>query len=100
LDLTGEHHALRTTHFGVDPMHCPYAFDLAGAATGQLDCALDGLASAAKRNDMLVGCSIGYTTCVFASRFGELDALTLPFAAGFIVVAGHLQSQLQKQFLN
>jgi hypothetical protein len=43
-------------------MHCPYAFDLTGAAPSQLDCSLDGLASAAKRNNALVGRSIGHAT--------------------------------------
>jgi hypothetical protein len=66
-------------------MHCPYAFDLAGARTSQLGCALDSLTSAAKRNNMLVGRSVGHTTGVFASRFGKLDALMLPFAAGHVV---------------
>ena len=81
-------------------MHCPYTFDLAGAAPSQLDCSLDGLTGTAKRNNALVGRSVGRATGVFASCFGKLDALTLPFASGFIVVAGHLQGQLQKQLLN
>jgi hypothetical protein len=43
---------------------------------------LDGLTITAKRNNTLVGRSVGHATGVFASRFGKLDALTLPFAAG------------------
>ena len=81
-------------------MHCPDAFDLAEAAPGQFCCLLDGLAGGAQRDDALVGSGIGAATGVFASYLCQPHPLALPFAAGFIVVASHLQSQLQQQLLH
>lgn len=75
----------------------PDALDLARAAARQLGGAPDRQSGPAQGDDALVGRRVGPPSGVLARRLGQLDALALPFAPGLVVVARHLQCQLEQQ---
>ena len=76
-------------------MNSPHSLDLTWAAPSEFSGPFYSLARPTQRYDTLVSGSISTTTDVFACGFGELDALALPLAPRLIVIAGHLQCQLQ-----
>lgn len=80
-------------------MDGPDALDLAGATGSERGYFADGVTGGAQRDNSLVGGDIRCATSVFSGHFGKLDPLALLFAPGFVVVAGHLQGELQKQIL-
>ena len=81
-------------------MDGPYPLHLAFTAPGQFGGTLDRLTYAAQRDDALMGGGIGDTPRVFAGGFGKLHTLTLSLAACLIVIARHLQGQLEEQLLH
>jgi hypothetical protein len=81
-------------------MHCPNAFSLADTTAGQLRGPLDGLAGNAKRNDPLMDCYVGQSTCIFASLLSKVNSLTLALTARLVIIVRHLQSQFQQQLLH
>ena len=78
----------------------PYSFNLACTAARQFSRALDCQAGTTQRNDALVRRRVGDTPSVFVGGLGKPHALALTFTAAFLVVTGHLQSQLEQQLLH
>ena len=78
----------------------PDALDLTGTAACQLGGAPDRQTAAAQRDDAFMRGRVGTAPSILACRLGQLNALALPFAPGLVVVAGHLQGQLEQQLLH
>ncbi len=81
-------------------MQRPYALDLAFTAPGQPGRLWNAVACGAQRHDAFMHLRVGLAAGVAAGVLRQLDALPLPLAAILVVVAGHLQRQLQKHVLD
>lgn len=77
-------------------MERPYPLDLAFATSRQFRSPFDGLTSATQRDNTLVDRGIRYAAGVLSDGPGKLDTLSLPLAAGLIIIASHLQSKLEQ----
>lgn len=80
-------------------MFCPNPLDLTNAASGELRRALDALAGLAQCDDPFMNVRIRLSTAIFTCRFGEVNALLLPFALRLVIIPRHLKGQFQKHFL-
>nr|P22994.1 RecName: Full=Uncharacterized 28.3 kDa protein in PAR locus; AltName: Full=ORF 5 [Escherichia coli]AAA26413.1 putative [Plasmid RP4] len=78
----------------------PHSFDLARAASDQLGRLGNARSAGAKRDDAVVHAGVTFAAGVAAGGLRQLDTLTLTLAPILVVVAGHLQGELQKHVLD